>query len=137
MLHQGTDTAALEMIGFKHSQMEADLRIEGTTCQEKLYCNLLGSALALAVGKKNPELNCSFSGNRPTSILIAKQLKAATLGELVALYEHKTAFQGYIWGLNSFDQEGVKLGKSVSEEFLKVLKKELNDPLKRVFLDLL
>ena len=136
MLHQGTDISAQEFIGFKKSQLEQDLKVQGTTTQEKLYANLFGSALALALGKKNKDLNQSFAGNRPTSILMAEKLTPLALGQLIALYEHKTAFQGYIWGIDSFDQEGVQLGKKTADQFLKTMQGE-DHPLSSAFLKML
>ncbi len=136
MLHQGTDISAQEFIGFKKSQLEEDLKVQGTTTQEKLCANLFGSALALALGKKNKDLNQNFAGNRPTSILMAEKLTPLSLGQLIALYEHKIAFQGYIWGIDSFDQEGVQLGKKTSNQFLKAMQGE-EHPLASAFLKLL
>jgi glucose-6-phosphate isomerase len=59
-----------------------------------------------------------FTGNQPTSTLLLKSLSPATLGALVALYEHKVFVQGAIWGINSFDQWGVELGKAVASRIL-------------------
>ncbi len=136
LLHQGTDISAQEFIGFKKPQIEEKFKIDKTTVQQKLYCNLFGSALALALGEKNQDLNKNFFGNRPTSILLADQLTAKTMGQLIALYEHKIAFQGYIWGIDSFDQEGVQLGKNISNKFLKTLEGEPN-LLHKAFLELM
>ena len=54
---------------------------------------------------------------------MGKRLDAATLGALLALYEHKVAFEGFLWGINSFDQEGVQLGKVISEQVLEIMRK--------------
>ena len=118
LVHQGTDTIALEFIGFQKSQRGEDLEVEGTTSQEKLVANLLAQALALAMGQGSDNPNKEFLGNRPSSILLAKRLDAYTAGALLALYEHKVAFQGFIWNINSFDQEGVQLGKVLAKELL-------------------
>lgn len=111
LIHQGTSTIALEFVGFKKNQYGDDLDLQGTTSQEKLLANLFAQAIALAVGQKNPNPNKAFAGNRPSHILLGNQLTPFALGALLAYYEHRVAFQGFIWNINSFDQEGVQLGK--------------------------
>ena len=112
----------MEFIGFQQSQYDEDFIYNGTSSQDKLLSNLFAQAMALATGKDNENPNKYFSGNRPSSIILGKKLDAATLGALLALYEHKVAFQGFIWGINSFDQEGVQLGKVISEQVLEVMR---------------
>ena len=63
---------------------------------------------------------------------MAEKLTPLALGQLIALYEHKTAFQGYIWGIDSFDQEGVQLGKKTADQFLKTMQGE-DHPLSSAF----
>jgi glucose-6-phosphate isomerase len=118
LLHQGTTIVPAEFIGFRQSQHEIDLEIKGTTSQQKLVANLLAQALALATGRKNENPNRFFAGNRPSSILLAEKLKPYTMGGLLALYEAKIVLQGFIWNINSFDQEGVQLGKVLADRFL-------------------
>lgn len=118
LLHQGTDIVPAEFIGFKNSQYHMDIRFEGTTSQNKLLANLLAQALALAVGKRDNNSNKVFPGNRPSRIVFAKQLDPYTLGALLSYFEHTIAFQGFLWGINSFDQEGVQLGKVIAEQIL-------------------
>ena len=78
----------------------------------KLVSNALAQAQALMDGRKNiEEPYKNFEGNRPSSILLLDDLTPKTLGMLMALYEHKVFVQGAIWGINSFDQWGVELGK--------------------------
>lgn len=124
LIHQGTDIVPLEFIGFKKSQYNKDLKIEETTSQQKLLSNLFAQAIALATGQENENPNKYFPGNRPSRILLADQLTPHTLGALLAYYEHKVAFQGFIWGINSFDQEGVQLGKKLANEVLDLFKKK-------------
>jgi glucose-6-phosphate isomerase len=119
LLHQGTAIVPLELIGFARSQGKLDFEWHDTTSQEKLLANLMAQAIALATGQKNANPNKSFPGNRPSSLLLAKQLTPYSLGALLAYYEHKIAFQGFLWGINSFDQEGVQLGKVLASKFLK------------------
>jgi glucose-6-phosphate isomerase len=118
LLHQGTAIVPAEFIGFRQSQHEMDLEIKDTTSQQKLVANLLAQALAFATGQKNENPNRFFAGNRPSSILLADKLEPYAMGGLLALYEAKIALQGFIWNINSFDQEGVQLGKVLARRFL-------------------
>jgi len=118
LLHQGTAIVPAEFIGFRQSQHKIDLDIKSTTSQQKLVANLLAQALALATGQKNENPNRFFAGNRPSSILLADKLDPHTMGGLLALYEAKIVMQGFIWNINSFDQEGVQLGKVLANRLL-------------------
>ena len=118
LLHQGTTIVPAEFIGFRQNQHNMDHEIKGTTSQEKLAANLLAQSLALATGRKSSNPNRYFSGNRPSSILLADRLTPYAMGSLLALYEAKIVFQGFIWNINSFDQEGVQLGKVLADRFL-------------------
>lgn len=118
LIHQGTDIIPLEFIGFKQCQYKQDLEIEHTTSQEKLLSNLFAQSIALAIGQENENPNKFFPGNRPNRILLGSKLDPHTLGALLAFYEHKVAFQGFIWNINSFDQEGVQLGKKLANEII-------------------
>ncbi|HEV7737624.1 MAG TPA: glucose-6-phosphate isomerase, partial [Chlamydiales bacterium] len=124
LIHQGTDVVPLEFIGLKQCQYGQDLEIQHTTSQEKLLSNLFAQAIALAIGQENDNPNQYFPGNRPSRILLAAKLDPHTLGALLAYYEHKVAFQGFIWNINSFDQEGVQLGKKLANEVLDLFKKK-------------
>jgi glucose-6-phosphate isomerase len=119
LIHQGTTIVPLEIIGFLESQYNEDLIVQGSYSQEKLLSNLFAQAIALAQGQDNPNPNKVFTGNRPSHILLAKRLDPFTLGTLLAYYEHKVVFQGFIWNINSFDQEGVQLGKKLAVEMIK------------------
>lgn len=118
MLHQGTDVVPLEFIGFAESQWGEDFLEDGTNSQQKLLSNLFAQSIALATGKTNEDPNKTFPGNRPSRILLAKKLTPFSLGALFAIYEHKVAFQGFIWEINSFDQEGVQLGKKLADQMI-------------------
>ncbi len=120
MIHQGTATIPVEFIGFKESQYNQDLLVEGTTSQEKLISNLLAQMLALAIGQKKDNPNVVFPGNRPSHLLLTRKLTPFSLGALLAYYEHKVVFQGFIWDINSFDQEGVQLGKVLAKELIHI-----------------
>lgn len=110
-LHQGTTIVPLIMLGFRESQYRDDFNYKGTMCQEKLLSNLFAQSIALAQGQKSANPNKEFSGNRPNRIILADRLDAYTMGTILALFEHMVAFMGFIWNINSFDQEGVQLGK--------------------------
>jgi glucose-6-phosphate isomerase len=121
LIHQGTDRIPLEFMGFRKSQHKEDLLVHGTTSQEKLLANLFAQSIALAIGQKNANPNKVFTGNRSNRILLADQLDPFTMGALLAFYEHKVAFQGFIWNINSFDQEGVQLGKVLAVKILELI----------------
>lgn len=118
LLHQGTTIVPIEFVGFRESQYHQDMKIEETTSQQKLLANLFAQALALAIGQENVNPNQVFPGNRPTHMVLGKQLTPFNLGALLAFYEHKVDFQGFIWNINSFDQEGVQLGKVLANKII-------------------
>jgi glucose-6-phosphate isomerase len=113
-IHQGTTVVPLELLGFRESQYRDDLLFQGTTCQEKLLSNLIAQSIALALGQQNENPNKRFPGNRPNRILFGERLDPYSMGAILAYYEHKVVFQGFIWNINSFDQEGVQLGKKLA-----------------------
>ena len=134
LLHQGTDIIPLQFVGFRQSQIGNDVDIQGSTSQKKLCANVAAQILAFACGKDNPEdMNKNFEGERPCSIIIGDQLTPEALGALLAHFENKVMFQGFVWNVNSFDQEGVQLGKVLAK---KVLAHETDGAL-RAFSDLL
>ena len=118
LLHQGTEIVPCDFIGFRQAQYSEDTFIKNTTSQQKLIANMLAQSVALATGQKNDNPNKNFPGNRPSSILLAEQLTPEVMGALLALYETKIVFQGFAWNINSFDQEGVQLGKILANRFL-------------------
>ncbi|HHT81518.1 MAG TPA: glucose-6-phosphate isomerase [Spirochaetales bacterium] len=118
LLHQGTDTVPLQFIGFSSSQYGKDIVVEDSTSQTKLIANLVAQIVAFAMGKEDKNLNRNFEGNRYSSLLYAEKLEPKTLGALLAHFENKVMFQGFAWNLNSFDQEGVQLGKVLATKVL-------------------
>lgn len=135
MIHQGTTIVPIEFIGFKESQLGEDMDVEGTTSQQKLLSNLFAQALALATGQKSDNPNKFFPGNRPSHILLGKQLTPELFGSLFSYFENKIAFEGFIWNINSFDQEGVQLGKLLAKEFIEQFKKGKPDGIQGAFLN--
>ncbi|WP_026509024.1 MULTISPECIES: glucose-6-phosphate isomerase [unclassified Butyrivibrio] len=118
LLHQGTDVIPMQFIGFKNSQLQNDVDIQGSTSQQKLCANVAAQIVAFACGKKDENLNKNFKGGRPSSIIIGDELNPKSLGALLSHFENKVMFQGFIWNLNSFDQEGVQLGKVLAKKVL-------------------
>lgn len=118
LIHQGTTTVPVEFLGFKENQRHDDVLFKGTSCQEKLLSNLFAQSIALAIGQKSDNPNKFFPGNRPNRILFANRVDPYTVGAILSYYEHKVAFQGFIWGINSFDQEGVQLGKVLAMKMI-------------------
>ncbi|HPG37296.1 MAG TPA: glucose-6-phosphate isomerase [Candidatus Saccharibacteria bacterium] len=123
LLHQGTRRVACDFIGFAQSLNDPDGQ---GTHHRKLTANLLAQTQALAFGKSADEVRAegvpedlvphkTFPGNRPSNTLILPKLTPNTLGQLIALYEHKIFVQSVIWDVNSFDQWGVELGKVLAK----------------------
>ena len=133
LLHQGTDIVPLQFIGFKNNQIGTDVVIQDSTSQQKLCANVVAQIVAFACGKADENRNKNFEGGRPSSIIIGEQLTPKTLGALLAHFENKVMFQGFVWNVNSFDQEGVQLGKVLAK---RVLAHETDGALK-VYSDLL
>jgi glucose-6-phosphate isomerase len=118
LLHQGTTLVPIDFIAFVHAQPDHELGNH----QDLLIANVLAQSEALAFGKTAAEVAAegvapelvphrTFSGNRPSSVLLADQLTPHALGALIAAYEHKVLTLGVLWGIDSFDQWGVELGK--------------------------
>lgn len=107
LLHQGTSVIPVDFIGFARVLPQASLQ------HDALMANMFAQAQALAFGR-SADTHRTMPGNRPSTTIVASQLSAATLGALIALYEHATFVQGCIWGINSFDQWGVEHGKQLA-----------------------
>ena len=116
LLHQGTTVVPLDLIGFARPVHDTGSH------HDQLIANLLAQSEALAFGKTTDEVRAegvngrliahkTFPGNRPTTVIMGEALSPFALGELVALYEHRVFTMGAVWGINSFDQWGVELGK--------------------------
>jgi glucose-6-phosphate isomerase len=127
MLHQGTDVVPVEFIGVAHND-------EGPPgAHAKLLANMLAQAEALMIGRTEQDVReelrakgldaqamdvlapqRAFPGDRPSSLIVMDRLTPQALGALIALYEHKVLVEGVLWGVNSFDQWGVELGKALA-----------------------
>ncbi len=112
LFHQGTRLIPVDFIGYINSDFDND-----TIHQKKLLANMLAQSRALAFGNKLDTQNVfeSMPGNRPSNVLLFDRLSPRTLGQLIAIYEHKTFVEGVIWQINSFDQYGVNLGKDIAK----------------------
>jgi glucose-6-phosphate isomerase len=109
LLHQGTRVVPVDFIGFAHPNHP---HLEH---HDLLMANLFAQAEALAFGRRNDaEPHRNFEGDRPSTTILADRLTPAVLGQLIALYEHIVFVQGVVWGINSFDQWGVELGKELA-----------------------
>ncbi len=133
LLHQGTTIVPADLIGFVNPTTEIGDH------HDLLNANLFAQAEALAFGKTHDEVIADgvpahqvaarvFEGNRPSSVLLADRLTPRALGSLVALYEHKVFVQGVIWGIDSFDQWGVELGKVLATRIAGELRDEASGP---------
>ncbi|WP_374567223.1 glucose-6-phosphate isomerase [Ideonella sp.] len=131
MLHQGTDVVPVEFIAVKTpSHGHADLHTKLlANCLAQSQALMLGKTAAEAAGEKAPTASQtldrgvlarhrSFPGNRPSTTLLLEALNPRSLGALIALYEHRVFTSGAIWGINSFDQWGVELGKALCSQLL-------------------
>lgn len=134
LLHQGTDIVPLQFIGFTENQTGFDIKEDGATSQMKLNANLAAQIIAFAKGSSSDNPNKHFNGNRPSSLIHGKCLTPKALGALLSHYENKVMFQGLIWNINSFDQEGVQLGKILTKQ---ILKGETADPALDAYVKLL
>ncbi len=118
LLHQGTNVIPLQFIAYAENQTGKDVVIQGSTSQKKLCANVAAQIVAFACGKDDENPNKFFAGERPSSLIYGKSVTPETLGALLAHYENKVMFQGFVWNVNSFDQEGVQLGKTLAKAVL-------------------
>jgi glucose-6-phosphate isomerase len=105
MLHQGTDVVPMEFMAVKTPTHQLKDH------HELLLANVIAQAQALMLGKSDESGHKRFTGNRPSTFLLLDELTPASLGALIALQEHRVFVSGSVWGINSFDQWGVELGK--------------------------
>lgn len=129
LLHQGTHLVPADFIGFKEALHTLSHH------QDYLIANIIAQGEALAFGKTADEVRSEgvpetliphkvFEGNRPSSTFFLDKLTPEALGKLIALYEHSVFVQGTIWGVNSFDQMGVELGKQLAQKIIPELEDE-------------
>ena len=112
MLHQGPDVIPVEFIAVKKARHTLDAH------HSLLLANALAQAQALMLGKDDVGGHKHFTGNRPSTFVLLDDLTPASLGALIALHEHRVFVSGSLWGINSFDQWGVELGKVLANDIL-------------------
>ena len=111
LLHQGTRVVPCDFIGFARAEHPYQEH------HDLLMANLFAQSEALAFGRSNEaEPHRNFEGDRPNTVILADRLTPSVLGQLIALYEHVVHVQGTIWGVNSYDQWGVELGKELATD---------------------
>jgi glucose-6-phosphate isomerase len=126
LIHQGRVVPA-DFIGFRVSQHPLKVKGEAVDNHDELMANFFAQPDALALGKSAEQCRAEgvpealvphkvFPGNRPSTVILLDRLNAYATGQLLALYEHRTVVQGFIWGINSFDQWGVELGKVLAKQ---------------------
>ncbi|KAL9242633.1 hypothetical protein vseg_016616 [Gypsophila vaccaria] len=131
LIHQGRRIPC-DFIGIAKSQQPVYLKGEVVSNHDELMSNFFAQADALAYGKTPEQLqkenvaphlipHKTFTGNRPSLSLLLPSLTAYRVGQLLAIYEHRIAVEGFVWGINSFDQWGVELGKSLATQVRKQL----------------
>ncbi len=117
LLHQGTQVIPADFIGFLHPQYDVPAAPgSDVTHHQELLTNLLAQPDALAFGQEAEETFRHFPGNRPSSTMLLEKLDPFTAGLLLAWTEHRAAVKGFLWGINSFDQYGVELGKVLGQD---------------------
>ncbi len=122
LVHQGTTIVPVDFIGFAEPSTAPESSGDPDGSRHRiLFVNMLAQARALAFGRSIDRVPAGpfaahrvFEGNRPSTIIVARRLTPSVLGQLIALYEHVVHVQGVVWGINSFDQFGVELGKEMA-----------------------
>ena len=115
MLHQGTQVVPVEFVITAASLGTDD------EAHDLLFANVIAQSEALASGKIHSEPHKTFEGNRPSSVLVLDELSPRLLGSFIAMYEHSATIQGWLMGINSFDQWGVELGKILAVDAAKAI----------------
>lgn len=132
LIHQGTHFIPADFIAFANTYHP--VQCEGQDMQELLLSNFLAQTQALAFGKTAEEVSAEgvpdflvpakvFAGNRPSTSIFGDELTPFSLGELISLYEHIVFVEGAVWGINSYDQWGVELGKVLARDLVPKLKR--------------
>ena len=132
LLHQGTETVPVDFLGFARAGDDLPARDGSTSMQVLLLANMFAQATVLAFGRDAGEVRAEgvdealvahkvMPGDRPSTTVLAPELSPAVLGQIVAFYEHQVFVQGVVWGIDSFDQWGVELGKTQATALQAVL----------------
>ena len=132
LLHQGTRLVPADFIGFANPTDDLPTADDTGSMHDLLMSNYFAQTKVLAFGKTADEIRAEgvdekvvphkvMPGNRPSTSILASELTPAVIGQLIALYEHQVFVEGTLWGINSFDQWGVELGKTQAKELLGVI----------------
>jgi glucose-6-phosphate isomerase len=132
MLHQGTTTTPLQFIGFANPVISNE---HSKKNQAILNSNLCAQITGFALGKEHSDINKHFFGNRPSTLLFANSLTPSILGEIVSFYENTVMYESYLLDINAFDQEGVELGKVLTNSLLDPAQE--TNPVTQAYSDLL
>lgn len=146
LAHQGRPFP-IDFIGVLKPQYQGyEARSKGVDNHQELWANLIAQAQALALGSENPDKARHFPGNRPSSTIVLEDLSPRNVGRLLSFYEARTVFEGFLWGINSFDQFGVQLGKTLASGLRREMAArnletgysfETDDPISRAYLEML
>jgi glucose-6-phosphate isomerase len=128
LLHQGR-VVPCDFVGVCKSQSDIRLAGDPVSSHDELMANFFAQPEALAFGRTAAEVEAdgvatdqvaarTFAGNHPTTSMLVPELTPSVLGQLIALYEHRTFVQGAVWGIDSFDQWGVELGKKLAQSII-------------------
>jgi len=121
LLHQGPECIPVDLIAIKEPMSPLP---EAKDHHHALLANCLAQAQALAQGRDASDPNLSYPGKRPSNLIVLPKLDAYHLGALLALYEHRAVCLGALWGINSFDQPGVELGKVLAKPIERALQEK-------------
>ncbi|MCB8910444.1 glucose-6-phosphate isomerase [Rhodococcus rhodochrous] len=132
LLHQGTEIVPVDFLGLARSGDDLPARDGQTSMQVLVLANMFAQAKVLAFGRDADEVRAEgvdealvahkvMPGNRPSTTILAPELTPSVVGQIIAFYEHQTFVQGVVWGIDSFDQWGVELGKTQATALQTVL----------------
>lgn len=146
LAHQGS-AFPIEFIGVINPVFDKDqVKSKGVFNHQELWANMIAQGQALAIGKEDKDYARNFSGNRPSSTILINDLSPESIGMLLSFYEARTVFEGFILGVNPFDQFGVELGKVLASGIRQEIQKknqdknhsfDCDDPTARFYLDTL
>ena len=139
LIHQGTRLVPVDFIGFANPTDDLPSLDGQGTMHDVLLANMLAQSTVMAFGRSAADVarddtpaqligHKTMPGDRPSTTIIAPRLTPATLGQLIALYEHQVFVQGVLWDINSFDQWGVELGKTAAAELGEALTRTTPGP---------
>jgi glucose-6-phosphate isomerase len=144
LAHQGKPFP-IDFIGIKRPRYDTyNSHSKGVTNHQELWANMVAQATALAVGQDHDHAARQFQGNRPSSTIVLEDLSPRSIGRLLSFYEARTIYEGFVWGINSFDQFGVQLGKVLAGNLRsQMARRNLNashhfddlDPISRYYLE--